>query len=221
MHLQGNCNSQRCIGFILDRSGSMSSSMGGESRLEAVVQATRHAAYTLEATDPNCLLFVVAFDTEADVVVPVALAGRDASFIRGALGTIKSRGGTDFGAGLRAALNTFESLGLSAQSQGLIRRAGGAGASPLLPFEARALFLSDGQDCRSESLPLVGRIQDLGVTLCTVGVGRRRDQVNESLLRQMASIGPDGQPLYSWITDGLDLQRRFVEVATGIMKSRG
>jgi hypothetical protein len=89
------------IGFIVDKSGSMS-----VDRIEAVRQAVTTAIGMLP---PSCWFFVVAFDSVAQVVVPETEATPDKRLLaHRAISMLKAGGGTAMSTGLAAARAIFE-----------------------------------------------------------------------------------------------------------------
>ncbi len=84
--------------FIIDHSGSMSETSGGEVKLELAKAA---AARSVQLLMPNDRVGVIAFDDSAGWVVPMTDL-TDPAAVDYAIGTLRPGGGTDILAGLQA-----------------------------------------------------------------------------------------------------------------------
>ncbi len=84
--------------FIIDRSGSMSATSGGVSKLELAVEAVSRS---IELLFPSDRVGVIAFDSEAQWVVPIGDLSQPQDLLA-AVGSLRSGGGTDILAGLQA-----------------------------------------------------------------------------------------------------------------------
>jgi Mg-chelatase subunit ChlD len=135
------------IVFIIDHSGSMSDASGGVEKLEIAKEA---AARSVELLFPTDRIGVIAFDDAASWVVPMTELGDSAQVIS-AIGSIRSGGGTDIFAGLRAMADVL----------------------PKDPAKVKhVILLTDGGADPSGIPELVASLyQENGITLSTVGVG--------------------------------------------------
>ena len=135
------------IVFIIDHSGSMSDTSGGVEKLELAKEA---AARSIELLFPTDRVGVVAFDDVASWVVPMTDLSNPAQ-VTGAIGSIRSGGGTDIMAGLQAMANVF----------------------PVDPAKVKhVILLTDGGADPTGIPELVQRLyEENGITLSTVGVG--------------------------------------------------
>ena len=68
----------------------------------------------------------------------------------------------------------------------------------------RAYLLTDGLP-QDDPRQAAENLKAEGVELTTIGFGVRGENVDEDLLREMASIGVDGKPLYRHFTDAAGL----------------
>ncbi|KAA3645637.1 MAG: VWA domain-containing protein [Chloroflexi bacterium] len=83
--------------FVIDRSGSMSSTSGGETKIDLAKEASIRSVRLMAPFDK---VGVILFDENASWVVPISEVG-DGDAAVNAIGTIRSGGGTDILAGLQ------------------------------------------------------------------------------------------------------------------------
>lgn len=133
--------------FIIDHSGSMSESSGGVEKVELAKEA---AVRALELLYPTDRVGVIQFDDDAQWVVPMTDLQNPGSVVS-AIGSIRSEGGTDIGAGLKAMARVF----------------------PGDPATVKhVILLTDGGADSTGLVQLVaGLYKEYGITLSTVGVG--------------------------------------------------
>jgi uncharacterized membrane protein len=134
--------------FILDRSGSMSETSGGPTKLELAKEAVLRS---IDLLNPLDKVGVIAFDDAASWVAPIAEVG-DGSEIKAKVASIGIGGGTDILAGIQAM----------------------AAAMPSVDAGARhVILLTDGGADPSGIPELVERLYtQSGITMSTIGVGR-------------------------------------------------
>jgi uncharacterized membrane protein len=169
------------IVFIIDHSGSMSETSGGVEKLELAKEA---AARSVELLFPTDRVGVIAFDDTAAWVVP------DRSRIRwvvNSIGTIRSGGGTDIMAGLRAMAEDL----------------------PSDPANVKhVILLTDGGADPTGIPELVQRLYaENGITLSTVAVGRDA----APFLEDLAELG-GGR--YHFTADASSVPSIFTEETT-------
>lgn len=144
------------LALVVDRSGSMAG-----AKMELTRQAARATA---EALPPDDRIAVIAFDSQASVVVRLQRAANRMRILSD-IGRIQPSGGTNILAGLREGVDQLTQV--SARKKHLI-------------------LLSDGQS-PAEGIPeLVDAAAAAHITISTVAVGEGADQ---SLLRLVASRG--------------------------------
>ncbi|MEM8756868.1 MAG: VWA domain-containing protein [Planctomycetota bacterium] len=174
--------------FVLDRSGSMGSTVGGTFRSQQAIanEAAAGAAATLGPTD---LVGVVAFSNEADWVVPLAEnenVEQTAEAIRG----ISSNGGT----------NVLPALQLAAEA--------------LRPVEAavkHVIVLSDGRSRSADALPEFAQtMADEGINVSTISVGDNADT------ETMFLVAETGGGIHYAVTNPSVLPRVFVRAVRTI-----
>ncbi|MCC7358661.1 MAG: VWA domain-containing protein [Anaerolineales bacterium] len=133
--------------FIIDKSGSMSDTSGGVTKIELAKEA---ALRSLDLLMPTDKVGVIAFDDSAQWVVPVTSL-EDKDTIANGIGSIRSDGGTDIFSGVQAAANVLP------QDDATVKH---------------VILLTDGgADPTGIAEMITAMHDDYGITLSTVGVG--------------------------------------------------
>jgi Mg-chelatase subunit ChlD len=147
--------------FIIDRSGSMSSTSGGVSKLDLAKEA---AARSVELLSPLDRVGVITFDSAAAWTVPMTDLSNPGEVIN-AIGSIRAGGGTDILAGLRAMAETL----------------------PNEPSSVKHVILLTDGGANPQGIPeLVSSMQlQYNITLTAVGVGSDA----APFLEQIAELG--------------------------------
>jgi len=147
--------------FIIDRSGSMSESSGGLTKLDLAKEAAQRS---LDLLFPNDRVGVVAFDDSAMWAAPIQdLTQPDT--LRAAIGSLRPGGGTDILAGLQAAARELP------QAPGQVKH---------------IILLTDGGASPAGIRELAQELhEEHGITLSTVGVG----QDAAAFLPDIAAVG--------------------------------
>lgn len=148
------------------------------SKRDALVSAT--AAFIANHT-PGSELAIVGFSNDAHVILPMRNVTTDRMDVIAGLFAMPAPCGSTF---MAKALVMARDL-LCRCSQDIVRR---------------AFLVTDGlpnDDPRQAAADLKAD----GVLLTTIGFGIRGENVDENLLRDMASVGPDGSPAYRHFTD--------------------
>jgi uncharacterized membrane protein len=144
------------LALVVDRSGSM-----GGSKIDLTREAVRATSIALRPSD---LLTVIAFDSRAEVIVPLQMAANRAR-IWGQLDRLASGGGTNLMPALHEAHASL--VGASARRRHMI-------------------LLSDGHTPAGDLGGLLDQILAADITISTVAVGRGADV---GLLRRLADAG--------------------------------
>jgi len=116
-------------------------------------------------------------------------------------------GGTDMGPALLAALKDLESLGfLSRQS----------------PFFCRVIVFSDGwTSYRQQAIGQARALHDRGVLVESLGLGQTPSDVDEELLKNVATTDEDGFTHYSFLGDSESLLTTFERMALASLTWEG
>jgi len=95
-------------------------------------------------------------------------------------------------------------------------------ASQVLAFgrtapSARAILLTDGgHNATGDPVQAANRLKSMGVQLRCIGCAEAEADVDMDLLRRMASIGDDGQPMVEFAGTPGELERSFDRIADGL-----
>ncbi|HOX08885.1 MAG TPA: vWA domain-containing protein [Planctomycetota bacterium] len=195
--------------MLLDVSGSMESPDWPPTRLGAAQESATALLNVKRASHPQDHVAVVSYSDSAKVVHRPAEVGAEYRSLAAAISRLESEGGTNIESGLEmversiksggAIGSTFRGLGWLARLNLFEEEARptpiGAGAA----VTHRLVVLSDGQDVLDAPPPVAGRLKARAVTIDTIGIGGSPEDVNEDLLKAIASVGPDGQPRYCFI----------------------
>jgi Mg-chelatase subunit ChlD len=147
--------------FVLDRSGSMQRNEGGASRLDIAKQATVSAIRLLH---PDSLISIVAFDSEAKVLMPLG-AAKDSAAVAKALGELEPGGGTAIYPGLVEALQQLD--GVDAMAKHIV-------------------VMSDGLTQPGDFPGILNKISAQGISVSTVSIGEGADGVMLADIARMA-----------------------------------
>jgi Mg-chelatase subunit ChlD/uncharacterized membrane protein len=149
------------LAFVLDRSSSMQRNEGGATRLDIAKQATVSAIGLLH---PESLIAIVAFDSEAKVLLPLRPA-KDSAAVTQALQTLEPGGGTAIYPGLVEALHQLQ--GIDAMAKHIV-------------------VMSDGLTQPGDFPGILKEISYQGISVSTVAIGDGADPVR---LEEIARIG--------------------------------
>ena len=158
--------------FVIDNSGSMRRPVLGSRQTQQQL-ANEATALAINSLDRSDLVGVVAFNSEADVVVRLA-PNRDSKDSVERVRNIRSGGGTDIAEGLERAIDQFKDLDANPQVAKSVK-------------VRQCILLTDGKSMREEELPgLVDQLVRMGVKVNTIAVG---DDADTSTLERLARQG--------------------------------
>lgn len=141
---------QVALAFVLDRSGSMQRNEGGATRLDIAKQATVSAIRLLH---PDSLISIVAFDSEAKLLMPLGPA-KDSAAVAKALAELEPGGGTALYPGLVEALHQLD--GVEAMAKHIV-------------------VMSDGLTQPGDFPGILKAISAQGISVSTVSIGEGAD----------------------------------------------
>ncbi|MEO0965405.1 MAG: VWA domain-containing protein [Planctomycetota bacterium] len=179
--------------IVIDRSGSMSSTVAGTSKTQQEV-AAEAALLALATLYPQDLVGVVAFDSSAKLIVDVGPNNAPGS-VATKVHAIQPGGGTNIYSGLQMAYDRL---------------------APLTVQDAaikHMILLTDGNSTSGNYARLVAQMRAAGISLSTIGVGDGHDQ---GLLNQLAQMG-GGQ--YHPVQNPNNLPQVFIKEAKTIRKN--
>lgn len=169
---------------VIDMSESMKVCDLITTRLECAKDSARRYAEASAVADPRNEIAVITYNDYAHVVCGF-ISCRDDDELNTALDSIGSFGNTNIAAGLAAA----EELFLGADDD--------CGQVELV-----VKLLTDGfHNCQDDPREVAERLRDLGVIIDVVGIGGDSLNVDEDLLKEIASLDNQGIPRYRFIGD--------------------
>jgi hypothetical protein len=180
--------------LLSDVSGSMSASDIHPNRLAAAQQAMRRLCQTLAEKEASVKISLVTFGDNARMYANSVPAGRLA-VLTSAIDGVKLEGATNMQAGLELIV-PLVSCGTSVN---------------------HVVVLSDGGSNMGDPEPTANILKTCATVQC-VGIGQR-GEVDEALLRRIASRDAAGRPLYTWIGDDADaLAKHYAQTARDIVR---
>jgi Mg-chelatase subunit ChlD len=179
------------VAIVNDVSGSMEEEYDpGITKLQASIRASVNLVLGKFQTDPQDEIGLVVFNSVAEVIEDFHPVGTYKARMIYALQSLKPEDGTDINEGLKAAQGMFDwSL------HGVVRR---------------VVLLTDGQG--GDPLDTARELKARGVVVDVVGVGDKSDNVDEVLLKKVAStVG--GVLRYRFIKDQKTLVAHYTQLA--------
>lgn len=194
-----NYNLPRDTAQVLDVSGSMGNPDYPPTRIDGGINASTEYVDTRIEQCPNDRISVVSFNSTAQIVLPLTPI-TDKKTIIGAMRNLTAGGGTDIAEGLKAAAEIFDK-------------------EPKSNRQRHIIVLTDGHGGRP--LKIAGKLKtEYGAVINVVGIAASCGDVNESLLRKVATTDPDGFCHYRFIKDAETLSEHYRQLATGIVWHR-
>jgi len=186
-------NQREHLVILVDVSGSMNERLEDDKvKLEGAIQGGVNLGLQKHQIDPHDHLAVVAFDFNAMVVLDMCHIGENKRRIIQALQSLSVCGGTDIDAGLKGARNVFDW-----SVDGVVRR---------------VVLLTDGHNMsNSDPLKTANALKERGVVFDVVGIGQSPNDVDEPLLKSIASK-IDGQLAYRFIRDSQTLCQHYTQL---------
>ena len=195
--LAASCDSTALITIIvIDCSASMDCTDYPPNRLKAAMNAAIEYVNTLSGRNAKATVAVISFSSKAKVIVPPTAINNSCEIIKG-IRSIKIEGTTNIGNGFTQTTKVLASYsGLKDRSQ--------------------IILLTDGFGDCPISVPEKLKRQ-YGTIIDVVGIGGSPNDVNESLLQEVATTEPDGTNHYRFITDARTLKQHYRQLATGLV----
>lgn len=187
-------NGSRDSVLTVDASGSMLDNDWPPSRLEAAKEASLMYVTRLAAENPNARVAIVGYGSESVIFCSLTQA-REVDALKEAIRRIDYLGGTNIRDGLK---RTAEVLRASRN-------------------ECDVVLLSDGHNTDGCPKSVAAELKKRAIISC-VGIGGSRKDVDEDLLKWIASEYPDGSKRYRWIGDKERLIQHFHQLAGRITR---
>jgi len=177
--------------FVIDTSGSMGAACDGRlTKIQAVIRANVAMVLNKARIDPNDEVGLVCFEDYATALMPIVPLHSHKSQIIQTLQSLSAGDGTDIDEGLKAAREMFDW-----SRKSLVRR---------------VVLLTDGQG--GDPLDTADDLKARGVIIDVTGVGDCPENVDEKLLRKVASTVA-GEVRYRFIRDHATLIATYVQLA--------
>ena len=188
---QINANQREQTVFVIDKSGSMSGNYDQRfSKLEAAKRANITMVLNKAQIDPYDEVGIITFNKYAQPILSICPIHSHKQQIIQAVQSIRVEGGTDIDKGLKAAMDMF-----NWSNNDVVRR---------------IVLLTDGQG--GYPLNTANELKDRGVVIDVVGVGNNPSNVNEDLLRKVAST-IEGELRYRFIKEQHTLVAHYTQLA--------
>lgn len=189
-------SSEHCAILALDASPSMMDSDWPPTRLKAAQEAGCAYVHEVARDDPDAQIAIVSYSMSAKVRLGLTPACEIARLEK-AIKKISVSSATNISSGLAAAIK-------------LLKDCDGAN---------QIVLLTDGDhNWGSSPLDLIEELHKAASVEC-VGIGGNPKDVNEDLLRAIASARPDGSKRYRWIGDKDQLIEHFRQAAGRLMRA--
>lgn len=177
--------------LIIDISGSMTSNYDGKmTKLEAAIRACITMVLDKFSIDPNDEMGLICFNTAATCLLNLCPLSSHKPQILQAIQSLQIMGGTNIDSGLVCAQDNFN-----------LNRSG---------WTNRIILLTDGQG--GHPLATAEALKAQGVIIDVIGVGSHPTNVDEKLLKKVASV-IEGEVRYKFIKDSQTLVKTFTQLA--------
>ena len=181
--------------LVIDASYSMDETDWKPSRLDAAIESATAYIERLAAEEPHARVAIVGYWWRARVFSRWVAVSETETLHR-ALGSISTKGYTNITAGLKAARKLLGS------TSGL----------------CQVVLLTDGHHCNGpDPRSIAARLRQVATVEC-IGIGGRPTDVDEDLLKEIASSHPDGSKRYRWIGNKQRLVEHFQQLAGRITR---
>jgi uncharacterized protein with von Willebrand factor type A (vWA) domain len=182
--------------IVEDVSGSMGDADYHPTRLAGGIEASIEYINIRAKQSPKDRIAIVTFDNRAWVVIDLSSVAQKEELIK-AIRQLEIKGGTDIAEGLKKPAEIFEKHPDSTNKKHIILLTDGHGGHPV---------------------KIANKLKDkYSAILNVVGIGGSSKDVNESLLRKVATTDPDGFNHYRFIKDSMDLKEHYKHLATGLI----
>jgi len=207
---------------MIDLSGSMYTDDIEPSRIDAAINANKEIIKVKKRSYPDDKIGIISFQASAKLLLSPKCS-KDIDDLNVIVNDTGLEGGTDFTAPLELAYNYFT---------GKVVNPGNSPIKKLLSlifFEQdnnvvtsrnndnttkRIILLTDGEHLgKSNPVYIAEKLKEIGVTIDCIGIGGSPEDVDEELLKQIASRNPDGSIRYCFIGDQENLIRKYSSLA--------
>jgi len=212
--------------LVLDVSSSMEDDDWFPSRLDGAKEASLALLEEKRRVRPDDFVGIVSFSSRACLEQAPVNVVDDYQDLQDAIDGLYPKSSTNMGAGLREAGRCFSAKDRhhgSNPRKGLLSRLTFRSVQRFvamprrLPKAKHIIHLSDGDhNGNIDPVRVAQRLKKNGVVISCIGIGGSPEEVNEALMKRIASKGPGGKPRYWFIGQKADLIQKFEELATGL-----
>lgn len=185
----------RDCALVLDVSPSMEAKDWKPTRLAGAQNAAKTYCARLGSEEPEARVAIISYGGRATACRSLTPAYDQPSLVSG-IESMSVIGSTNITAGLQAAHKLLEGS----------------------PRPCQVVLLTDGEHNKGVGPRGIAGVLRQYATLEIVGIGGSPADVNESLLREIASAYPDGSKRYRWIGDPERLEEHFHRLAGGLSR---
>jgi len=209
---------------LIDLSGSMEITDMKPTRRAAAIKANEEIIKVKRQQHPGDKIGVIGFQSSAKLLLPPALPSK----IVGLEKTIDNAiltGGTDFVTPLKLAYSCFFSRAITASGNPITKILSSFFFEPDIDkcvlitsgndkTTKRIIMLTDGEHLGDDNpTNIATKLKKAGVIIDCIGIGGSPKDVDEKLLKQIASRNADGSIRYCFIGDQQKLLRKYQTLA--------
>ncbi|MCC6682826.1 MAG: VWA domain-containing protein [Phycisphaeraceae bacterium] len=207
-------------GVVLDNSGSMDDDDYHPTRWLAAVAATERFLQQKATHSPADRVAVIGYGSHARIYIPLISVSDAHKILYASVPRSSELGATNIASGLLAGAKQISKADRTAQprrplwsriSDWLYDEA--AVETPETERQRKLLVLSDGHNNQKKPVPIAQRLKADGIEIDTVGIARSPEDVDEALLKRIASLDANGNPRYRFIADTKALVEEFKRLA--------
>ncbi len=205
--------------LVIDRSGSMEMTDYQPSRMAAAKASGQEFARTRAGLCLRDRVAVVSYESAATQHCGLLQLESDLARVENAIGSIRTGDFTAIGKGLRRAAKILLPEDDSPCAKFANWLCGRESDSVRPGALQRIILLSDGHHNHGpDPLPIAKRLRKAGVLIDCIGIGGTPDEVDEDLLRRIASRTGNGKRRYRFIKNRHDLTEHYRTLATSITR---
>ena len=210
---------------LVDLSGSMYTEDIKPNRMEAAIKANEEIVRVKKQCHPNDKIGIISFQEAAKLSLPPTCPSNIGDLSE-KINDVGLAGGTDFTEPLKLAYNYF--LGKPVTTTGknpIMNMLSSIFFEPSVETDTaiknessntvkRIILLTDGEHLgRISPIGIASQLKGIGVTIDCIGIGGSPADVDEKLLKQIASRNPDGSIRYCFIGDQQTLLKKYQTLA--------
>ena len=225
-HIQANEQPETLL-TLIDLSGSMEITDLKPTRRVAAIKANKEIIKVKGRQHPTDKIGVIGFQRSAKLLLAPAPPSKIVDLEK-AIDNARLGGGTDFVAPLKLAYSYFGGKATTTIGNSFTKTLSSIFFEPGIDkcisitgrndkTIKRIILLTDGEHLgRISPIGIASKLKDIGVIIDCIGIGGSPDDVDEKLLKQIASKNPDGSIRYCFIGDQQQLLRKYQSLARHI-----